>query len=253
MKFSFPATLLALCASAWAQPNPFYGVLYPQLQEFLQLTDSQLNAILEANRQYSEWAFEKQRRIADVQREIAEETAKSPLDPMALGVRYAEVETICREVKDRGTELEKASVTVLTDAQKTKLKTLEDALKLFPAITQAQSARLLGGPAVGLGGVQVMGVTTITDRFNRTDGLRLGTAGFMIPGCIAPTPWIDTNVFRQTGAVNQNPSAELKAPDRPMDATAHRWFNTTTFAGRSRTPIPSNRRNGSTVVASDSK
>jgi hypothetical protein len=208
MKLSFSATLLLIGASAWAQPNPFYGVLpHQQLQEFLQLTDSQVNAILEANRQYSEWAFEKQRRIADVQREIAEETAKSPLDPMALGVRYAEVETICREVMDRVTELEKANVNLLTDAQKAKLKTLEDALRLFPAITQAQSARLLGGPAVGLGGVQAIGMTTITDRFNRTDGVRLGSFGPVIPGCIAPTPWIDINVFRPTGAANQNPSA----------------------------------------------
>ncbi|MCZ2078564.1 MAG: hypothetical protein LC130_26660 [Bryobacterales bacterium] len=232
----FAASVLIAATSGWAQPNPFYGVVYSQLQQYLQLTDSQLTAILEANRQYSEWAFEKQRRIADVQREIAEETAKSPLDPMALGVRYAEVETICREVKDRGTELEKANVNLLTDAQKTKLKTLDDALKLFPAITQAQSARLLGGPAVGLGGVQIMGITMITDRFNRTDGLRLGTAGFMIPGCIAPTPWVDTNVFRPTGTPNQIPTAGLQPSNRRKDATAHRWFNRTAVAGSSEGP-----------------
>jgi hypothetical protein len=95
---------------------------------------------------YSSLVGQRQQRIFQVQSEISDETARSPLDPAALGIRYAEIETICRNVRDEAAATQTRNLTVLTDAQKVKLKALDDAYKLLPVINEAQSAGLLAPP-----------------------------------------------------------------------------------------------------------
>src|SRR5437867_10752431 len=101
MKLSSTATLLLFATSAWAQtqtfPNPWFYQPLAQAKDFFQLSDAQLQAILTNNGDYNQIAITKQTRISQLQTEIAAETAKDTLDPMALGSRYAEIETICRE------------------------------------------------------------------------------------------------------------------------------------------------------------
>ena len=82
-------------------------------------------------------------RSAQVQGEIAEWTAKEPLEPMALGLRYTELEVIRRELRDGLARTREKVMAVLDNAQKAKLKTLEDAMKLQPVIAQAQCENLL--------------------------------------------------------------------------------------------------------------
>jgi hypothetical protein len=107
MKMCFLIFLpIAVSGSAWAQP-------LSQVQQFLQLSDSQLQTILTNNDDYNRWSGDKQNRIRQVQTEIADETRKSPLDPNALGIRYAEIETICREMKDRANESRTQNISVL--------------------------------------------------------------------------------------------------------------------------------------------
>jgi hypothetical protein len=84
-------------------------------------------------------------RIRIVQAEIAVETAKDRLDPNALGTRYTEIESICREMKDRANAYRTRNVDVLNPDQKAKLKILEDAMKLAPVISEAQFGNLIGG------------------------------------------------------------------------------------------------------------
>ena len=145
--------------SLWGQMGtlpilrPFYG----EIRTYLALTDEQVAKMQRQNDDYSRWAALRQRRMSEVQLEIAVETAKSPLDPAALGVRYAEVEAIRREIAERGAALVPANVAVLTEAQKVKLKALEEALKLASTGDQAKSLKLLpddcsGGLTVGVGG-----------------------------------------------------------------------------------------------------
>jgi hypothetical protein len=156
--------VLLFATAAWAQDRWFD--VYPQLQQYLQLTNTQVTAISQANRRFTEWTLEKQIRIATVQREIAEETARSPLDPMALGVRYAEVEAICREVRERESDVQKSNVNLLNDAQKARLKSLEDAWKLLPTISEAQAARLLSGsglvPRIAIPNSRITDISIIT-------------------------------------------------------------------------------------------
>ena len=71
--------------------------------------------------------------------------SKSPLDPNVLGIRFAEVESICRQMRDRANEYLTRNMTVLNQDQNAKLKVLEEALKLAPVISQAQYGNLIGG------------------------------------------------------------------------------------------------------------
>jgi hypothetical protein len=145
MKLSFPATVVLFVTSAWAQPNPWFYQPLEQVKEFLKLSDSQLQAILTNNDEYNRWSFEKQNRIRQVQTEIVDETKKEPLDPNGLGIRYAEVESICREMKDRANEYYTRNIGLLDSNQKAKLNVLEEAIKLAPAISEAQSGNLISG------------------------------------------------------------------------------------------------------------
>jgi len=132
-------------ASGQNPPNPPFPLF--ELKQYLVLNDDQFAKLIQNISDYSQMVNVRQQRMFQVQGEIRDETAKSPLDPMALGVRYAEVETICRNLADEAGKLADRNKAILTDAQKVKLKVLEDAYKLFPLISQAQSASLLTLPA----------------------------------------------------------------------------------------------------------
>ena len=73
----------------------------PLVREHFSLTDAQVNNIQRQNDEYLFWSRTKYERMSEVQREIAFETARQPIDPMALGVRYLELELIRREIAER--------------------------------------------------------------------------------------------------------------------------------------------------------
>jgi len=122
-------------------PPPF-----PQIKSYLGLTDAQIAQIVLNVSAYSRLIAQRQQRIYQVQSEIQQETARSPLEPAALGVRYAEIEAICRNVNDEAAAAQNRNLALLTDTQKAKLKVLDDASKLLPIITETQSAGVLAPP-----------------------------------------------------------------------------------------------------------
>ncbi len=137
--------VLLFAGGAWAQGPILVPpvAVFPDLVAYLGLTPAQLVQLGQPNATLATFVAEKSRRMDQVNREIAEETAKSPLDPTALGLRYAELEEIRREIRAEEEKTHEQVLAVLNDAQKAKLKTLEDAMKLQPLISEAQSARLL--------------------------------------------------------------------------------------------------------------
>ena len=142
--------LLPGCFPGRAQviiPNPFPGPPFQQVKAYLGLTDAQVTQIVLNLNDYGRLVSQRQQRMYQVQSEIRDETAKSPLDPAALGIRYAEIETICRNVRDESIAAQNRNLAILTDAQRPKLKALEDAYKLLPVINEAQNAGLLSAPA----------------------------------------------------------------------------------------------------------
>jgi hypothetical protein len=121
----------------------------PQFQEmkaYLGLSDAQLAQITINLNQYIQLIFQRQQRIYQVQTEIQQETAKSPLDPAALGIRYAEIETICRNVNDEAKAAQDRNQALLTDVQKVKLRALEEASNLLVLIAEGRNAGMLAPP-----------------------------------------------------------------------------------------------------------
>jgi hypothetical protein len=151
---------------------------FQQLRTYLGLTDTQVSQLLQNLNDYSTLVSQRQQRVFQVQSEINDETAKSPLDPAALGIRYAEIEAICRNVRDEAAATQTRNLTLLTDAQKVKLKALDDAYKLLPVISEAQNAGLLSPP----GPYAIPGLRL----GNSVAGFFLGYPGASISGCQPP-------------------------------------------------------------------
>jgi len=152
-------------------PFPLFS---PELQKYLDLSNTQVDAIRRANLDLTTLVVRKQFRMAQVQAEIQDWTAKDPIEAMQLGVRYAELEGIRREIGD---EQKKAVAKVrgtLNAAQLAKLKLLEDAVKLQPLINDAVCENLMslaapqpmgvigGTPGGVIGGVIGIGGTDVS-------------------------------------------------------------------------------------------
>jgi Spy/CpxP family protein refolding chaperone len=117
---------------------------YPiSVREYLNLTDAEVSTIFTQSAAYNDYYARKQDRIADVDVEIRDETAKPSPDPLALGLRYSELEGIGQELQTAGAQLREAARAVLSAPQSTQLKVLQDdaALQLF--VSQAQACNLL--------------------------------------------------------------------------------------------------------------
>ena len=150
---------LVTIVSVWGQPNFFPMFRFPEkLREFLALTEAQAIKISEQNSAFLRWSQPRSQRMFEVQFEILGETAREPLDPAALGVRYAEVEAIRREIAERNTKLIAENVAVLTPVQVIKLKALEEALKLVSTGWEAQSVKLLPDACSGVADVFTGGI-----------------------------------------------------------------------------------------------
>ena len=169
-------------------PDPIITSLFPPaLTAYFTLTSAQVDSIDKANQDYARYQAGKQARMAQVQLEIAQETAKDVVDPMALGVRYAELEGIRRELSAQLNQTRKTVAAVLTDAQKVKLQALDAAAKLQPLISQAQCENLLAPVAAQVTG----GLSSISSiLLGVTDAVFTGTAcgAVILNGDFSPTP-----------------------------------------------------------------
>ena len=148
-----------------------------QVRQFLGLTDDQANTILKNNNDYNTFSFQQQRQIQNAQSQIAVEMAKDQIDPMAVGTLYAGIETACRDLRDKVATSQKQNLSILTDPQKAKLNMLNDAMKLIPMISEAQSGNLLGSAG------------SPPFAFNTGSSITsVGIAGFIsgVPGCGSP-------------------------------------------------------------------
>lgn len=135
------AALLAQ-TSPPGQPSP--GAQIPQtLIQYLQLSTDQVRLITQKNNEFNRFVSEKNRRAAQVRSEIAVETRKPTLDPMALGLRYMELELIRREISTAEDNLRAELRRALTAEQVNRLRALEAAMELVPLYYQAGAVRLV--------------------------------------------------------------------------------------------------------------
>ena len=144
--------LFLLAASLGAQipgPQPpgFVGPSFPAaIRLFLDLSDSQVQTIQQQNADLGRFAAGKSIRASQVQQEIAQETARPGLDPLALGLRYTELEVIRRELQDEFRRTRDRIRQALTEPQRAKLASLEAIFKLVPIYSEAASVNLVENP-----------------------------------------------------------------------------------------------------------
>jgi len=148
------------------------------------------------------------------------------LDPNALGIRYPEIESICREMKHRANEYRTRNLDVLNQDQKAKLKVLEDAMKLAPVISEAQFGNLIGGYSSA--------PSTFTGNSTGIGGSLIGGIIGGASGCYLPFPvgLIRAGDFNSPPANgNLIPPSHMVGPtaQTPMYRTSHRWFDATKF------------------------
>ncbi|HYZ86827.1 MAG TPA: hypothetical protein VE621_20595 [Bryobacteraceae bacterium] len=195
--------ILLLCIFALttaAQTNPWFNYI-PALREYLTLTDAQVDGILANNATYNREVQERQTRITQVQTEIASETKKENIDPLALGMRYAEIESHCRFLSSEAERTMQRNREVLTDAQRARLAALEEAKKLLPAISEGEAAGLMTSQA---GYVPFNWIDS--NAFYSTTGSRLGGG---LSACYFPSnaSGLIRNPFPLTRAAGPGPSA----------------------------------------------
>jgi hypothetical protein len=161
----------------------------PELQKYLDLSNTQVDAIRRANLDLTTFTARKQFRMAQVQAEIREWTAKDPVDAMQLGVRYAELEGIRREIADEQKKAVPKARGVLNAAQLAKLKVLEDAVKLQPLINDAVCENLLSPAAPQPMGI-VGGVLAIAIPFGAASDPQISPMPFVncVRAVISPMP-----------------------------------------------------------------
>ncbi len=144
--------------------NPFFGVLtrtvflsgdfsfssgcfsspFPsELMQYLTLSTDQADTITRLNSNNQQSTNDRQQNIFRRQAQIAQETAKDTLDPLAIGTLYAQVESIRREISKDLTTLRNNARAVLNDMQRVKLTSLDDARRLQPLISEASCENLL--------------------------------------------------------------------------------------------------------------
>jgi len=148
MRLALPSIIfLSLLSSAlFAQRVEVPGAAFfpPQLKQHMEFTDAQVTSILAENAALANFQSQKLQRQLQVQMELAQETAKPVVDPMALGLRHMELESIRRELQAEQEKTAGRVQSLLTDAQKTKLEGLRQAMALQGVICEAQSVNLLG-------------------------------------------------------------------------------------------------------------
>lgn len=224
MKLPF-SVVVFFSSLTWAQTVPIPWIHQPlgQVQQYLQLTDGQLQAILANNGEYNQLATTRQVRISQLQAELATETARETLDPMALGSRYAEIETICRDLKSEAGAYQQKNTAILTDPQKAKLQALQEAIKLAPVISGAQSGNLIGSSSYA------PLFFTSASAFASTSGAVLGGIIGPVSGCYSPQRTgmiLNGDFVRAPASGNLIPASRVSAAAPAPENGAHsRWFN----------------------------
>lgn len=151
LKFFF--LLPGLTAILLAQIGDFRNPVPQSLVQYLELTTEQVNTIGRLNSDLSQYNAQKFTRSAQVYAELAQENAKPTPDPMAIGLRYVELESIRREITAEREKTMNAIQNALTAPQKVRLTTLQEALRVYPTACNAVNHNLLAAPALTVGGV----------------------------------------------------------------------------------------------------
>ncbi len=134
-------TLLFLCFSAFAfSQTGFVSLFDSQLQSYLKLTQAQFDQLQRGAQENQQMQALAAARLNIVNQEIAVETLKPSPNPLELGLRYQELETICREQDGPRLTAHQRQLSVLSQDQRA----------LLPGLSEAQSLSSLSFIATSL-------------------------------------------------------------------------------------------------------
>ncbi len=153
MKYALCILMALLAAWPAAAQNPAEQMpvrLWPQIVRYLELTPQQILELVRIQAEWNRYLAVKSRRAAQVENELREATLAEVVDPMALGLRYLELEAICRESRDTDRKYHEQARKLMSEPQKAKLAVLEQAYRLLPVIAEADAAKLMDAPLPGL-------------------------------------------------------------------------------------------------------
>jgi len=184
-----------------------------------------VRAILQNNSDYNTFSSQEQRQIQNAQSQIALETTKDQLDPLAVGTLYAGIESACRDLRDKEATFQKQNISILTDAQKLKLNTLSDAVKLAPIISEAESGNLLastGSPPLFFI-TESLPVTTrfIPNLVSGVSGCGVTISGLGFGVILSPVPISPPPAQPGVAGMNTTPA--------PSSQSVNQWFDRTDF------------------------
>jgi hypothetical protein len=172
--------LFALLAGSLPAQIPSRPDLLPAtLVNYLELTESQQAQLLMVRVSWAAFGSQKALRSAQVQAEIQAELRKADPDPMALGVRYREIEAIRRETAAEQERTLQTAQAILTAAQKQKISTLRQALLLQAVACDSITWNLSGPPVMN----------------TREDGSYASAIFGLRTASPCTSRWVDTNGF----------------------------------------------------------
>lgn len=116
------------------------------LKNYLDLTDSQITSLRQARTDAFERARPNVKDAAQKARELRDEMNKSNPDPATVGRLMTEMKQMRTQGQSSRTQVRQQSLAVLTEAQRTKLKALEEAAALQDAVREARASGLLDSP-----------------------------------------------------------------------------------------------------------
>ncbi len=114
-----------------------------QMSGYFQLSDSQTQAVTSIKSAYEDFAAKARGQISDLRQHIATLRAQASLDAASIGQDYASIEVLYRQMQDEAGRSRDRIVALLTDEQRSKLTTLQNALQLVPYIQAAQCSGMI--------------------------------------------------------------------------------------------------------------
>ncbi len=159
-------TLLLLLSSVlMAQTVPVPGPRVARIQEYLSLSDAQIETLIANVRTQATERSAQARRVDELRQALQQEAARENADAVTMGNLAAEREAVCREDRRDQAAVTERALAVLTAAQRTRLQSLEEARRLDSVMQEAQTLGLLDA-----GNIPVNAVVTPS-----------------LPGCLIPS------------------------------------------------------------------
>jgi Spy/CpxP family protein refolding chaperone len=133
---------------------------FTDVKAYLNLTDTQIQQIQAARQGSLDSVKTLQTQVQAKDQALRDLLDKGSTDAAAVGKLMLDINALHKQVKTLMDGVQQRAVSFLSADQKAKLKALEDAAKMQPAIGQAAGLGLLqppqGGPGIGFGGPRGM-------------------------------------------------------------------------------------------------